>query len=175
MPRGFFSIASITDSTGKVVSRTDAERYGWVRRSTRYPRFVGLGPDEIPLGENLFVDGGRQYALYAFSFKSPISNYTIQQFSVGTGTTPPTMGDVQLENAVTLSSGSALKQIDGVGFPAPFVARVDFTLGLNDANGYLLTEFGIFSGDGVLLARFTRVGLNKTSDWSPTIAYRLRF
>lgn len=173
--RGFFSIARITDSTGKAVSEEKAIRYGWLKpRACRVGRGWGLDRGEIPLGENLFVSGGRQMMAYCLAFKSPISNYTLQRFAVGTGTTPPNMGDVQLENAVPFDGGAYSKLIDNVTFPAPFILRVECTLGLNDANGYLLTEFGMLSGDETLIARFTRAGLNKVADYATTLAYRLR-
>lgn len=175
-PTGFFSISGIVDSTGKRVSPEKAFKYGWVKE----PNFTvdsawGLEKGEIPLGQNLFVSGGRQCALYAACFKSPISNYTVQRFGCGTGVTPPDMNDVQLENAVTLSDGNTTRLIDEVTFPAPFIARVSFSLSTSDANGYLLTEFGIFSGDSTLMARFTRAGLQKTADFAPSLAWRLRF
>jgi hypothetical protein len=174
-PTGFFSISCIVDSTGKRVSPEKAFKYGWVKE----PNFNvdsawGLEKGEIPLGQNLFVSGGRQAMLYSFAFRSPVTNYTLQRFGVGTGVSAPDMNDVQLENAVTLADGNTTKLLDECSFPAPFVVRVSATLGINDANGYLLTEFGIFSGDSTLCARFTRAGLQKTADWSPSIAYRLR-
>jgi len=176
MPRGFFSVSKLTDKSGKVVSATEAVAHGLIVPGKRPSRVFGkLDDGEVPLGENLFVDSGRQYALYAFAFKSPVSNYVIRKFGVGTGTTAASTGDVQLASPVTFSSGSLYKDIDGISFPAPFIMRVDFTIGLTDCNGYLLTEFGIFSGDGTLIARFTKPGINKISDWAPTLSYRLRF
>ena len=54
--------------------------------------------------------------------------------------------------------------------------RVGFNIAVGDANGYLLTEFGLFSGNDTLLARKVRsVGINTTSDFSPTLTWRIRF
>ena len=171
--KGFVSIVNICDGEGKIISPQKAVDYGWVKPS-RQGRGWGLDRSEIPLGENLFVDSGRQSLAYCFGFRAPITNFVVQQFSVGTGTTPPAVTDVTLVNPISLPSGF-YKPINGVDFPSPFVARVEFTLGASDANGYLITELGLFSGDTTMFCRKTITGLNKTSDFSPTIAWRVRF
>jgi hypothetical protein len=54
--------------------------------------------------------------------------------------------------------------------------RVSFTLALGDANGYVITEMGLYSGNSTLMARKIRaVAVNKTSDFSPTLTWRIRF
>lgn len=86
------------------------------------------------------------------------------------------MTDVALESPVALNTGSTTKPIDSVDFLSPFVVRVAFTLATDDANGYLLSEMGLFSGGGALIARKVRsVSINKTSDFSPTLTWRIRF
>jgi hypothetical protein len=76
--------------------------------------------------------------------------------------------DVALEAPVPLASqgGATTAPVTSIDFLTSFVVRVGFTIAVGDANGYLLTEFGLFSGNGTLLARFVRsVGINKTSDF----------
>jgi len=149
--------------------------YGWAH-PVKAPTGWGIGPDEIPLGYNLFLDQARQYTCYALTFRSPIANYTIQQYSVGTGLTPPSVADVALGNPVLLGNSTYFNPIDGVDYPAPFMAQIRFTLGVGDANGYLLTEFGLFSGDQTLLMHWLQPGgLSKTSAWAPSLCHRVNF
>ena len=113
---------------------------------------------------------------YAFGFRSPISSYTVQRFGVGTGLIPAKVTDVALQAPVTLNNASTTKPIDSVDFLSPFVVRVAFTLANDDANGYILSEMGLFSGGEALIARKVRaVSINKTSDFSPTLTWRIRF
>jgi hypothetical protein len=137
----------------------------------------GLTPDEIPLGHNLQLDNFRQYMAYAMTFRGPIGNYVLQRFGVGTGVTPPTVGDVQLQNAIQLvapdNPNVGTKLIDYVAYPAPFYAYIYFTLGVNDANGYSVTELGLYSGDNTLLIRWTVPGINKDATYSPQLVHRL--
>jgi hypothetical protein len=129
----------------------------------------------MPVGSNLFVDNGRQLLCYVWGGRSPMADYACQKFGVGTGITPATVIDVALESAVEFSTGVTTKDVDAITFPSPYVARVEFTIGANQCNGYLLTEFGLFSGSSVLLARIVNAGFNKTSDWSPSLTWTIRF
>ena len=151
--------------------------YGWIAKPEGHqPRGWGLERHEVPLGENLFVDQGRQMVAYAFGFRSPIQNYVCSSFGVGTGTTAAKVTDVALEAPITLSSGQTTKAVDTIDFLSPFVVRVAFTLGVNDANGYIISEQGLFSGSNALICRKIRsVSINKTSDFAPTLTWRLRF
>jgi hypothetical protein len=175
-PEGLLTISGIKDAEGKPLSTQQAVDYGWITPSAGNFAGWGLARHEVPLGKNLFVDQGRQLVAYAFGFRSPISDYTVQKFGVGTGTTPAKVTDVALQAPITLSNSSTLKNIDSVDFLAPFVVRVSFTLGNDDANGYIISEMGLFSGGSALIARKVRsVSINKTSDYSPTLTWRIRF
>ena len=164
-PTGWGEIEKVTDGFGREIPIEKAIKYGWI---TIDPK---VGP------ANLFVDQGRQLLAYAFGFRAPIENYTCQNYGVGTGTTPARVTDVALEAPIDLiSSQATTAPITSVDFLTAFVMRVGFSIALGDANGYLLTEFGLFSGNNTLLARKVRgVGINKTSDFSPTITWRIRF
>jgi len=163
-PQGIVTISRIVDSTGKQVPLEKAIRYGWIQPGAES-------------GRNLFVDQGRQLLAYAFAFRAPIENFVCQSYGVGTGTRPAKTTDVALQAPVLLASTSAYTApIDSIDFLSAFVVRVGFTLGLGDANGSLITEMGLFSGNNTLIARRVRtVGINKTSDFAPTLTWRLRF
>lgn len=176
-PQGFLTISKIALADGSEVPTAKAIEYGWIEMPTgRQPGGWGLERDEIPLGKNLFVDNGRQLVAYAFGFRSPIQDYVCQRFGVGTGTTAAKVTDVALEAPITLNSGLTTNAVDTIDFASPFVVRVGFTLGINDANGYIISEQGLFSGNNALIARKIRsVGINKTSDFAPTLTWRIRF
>jgi len=177
-PEGLVTISGVRDSFGKVISTQRAVELGWIVPSAENsPAGWGVEKHEVSLGKNLFLDQGRQLLAFCFGFRAPISDFTCQQFGVGTGTTPPQVTDVTLEAPITLAStASTLADIDGVDFLSPFVVRVSYTIALGDANGYLITERGLFSGNGTLFARHvTSAGINKNSDFSPTLTWRIRF
>ena len=175
-PEGILTISGIKLSDGKELSTQRAVDYGWIVPARGVYSSWGLQRHEVPLGTNLFVDQGRQIVAYAFGFRSPISSYTVQRFGVGTGLIPAKVTDVALQAPVTLNNASTTKPIDSVDFLSPFVVRVAFTLANDDANGYILSEMGLFSGGEALIARKVRaVSINKTSDFSPTLTWRIRF
>jgi hypothetical protein len=165
---GILTLARMLDENGRVIPLQKVVDYGMVKHGSVAPAGWGIGRDEICLGPNLVVDGGRQMMAYLLGNKSPTSDFVISTFKVGTGTTAPTVADTGLQNSV-LS-----KAIEGVDYPSPFVLRVEMQLGPSEANGYLLTEFGLFSGNGTMIARKTQVGLSKSAGLSPVCFWRLR-
>ena len=177
-PKGLVTVSGIRLADGSSISTQRAVDYGWiVPVPGQSPAGWGLERHEVSLGENLFVDQGRQLMAFCFGFRSPVSDFTVQQFSVGTGLTAPQVTDVALESPITLAStASTLAPIDGVDFLTPFVVRVSYTIALGDANGYLITERGLLSGNGTLFARHvSSAGIAKSSDFSPTLTWRIRF
>lgn len=176
-PKGLVTVSRIVDSSGKVVSLDDAIRYGWLPADvTRVPAGWGVGLEEACLGQNLFVDQGRQLLAYCFAFRSPIQNFVCGKFGVGTGSTAARASDVALEAPVALASGSYTASVDSIDFLSAFVVRIAFTLGLADCNGSLIREEGLFSGNDSLMARRVRtVGINKNSEFAPTLTWRIRF
>ena len=176
-PEGLLTISKITLADGTEIPTWKAIDYGWIARPEGHqPCGWGLERHEVPLGKNLFVDQGRQLVAYAFGFRSPIQDYVCQKFGVGTGTTAAQVTDVALEAPITLSNSQTTKDVDTIDFLSPFVVRVGFTLGVDDANGYIISEQGLFSGNNALIARKIRsVSINKTSDFASTMTWRLRF
>ena len=163
-PQGLVTISRIVDSTGKQVSLEKAIRYGWIQPGAER-------------AANLFVDQGRQLLAYAFAFRSPIQNYVCQNYGIGTGTRPAKTTDVALQAPIDLDppNNTNTLPVDSIDFLSAFVVRVGFTIPLA-LNGMLITEMGLFSGNNTLIARRVRtVGINKTSDFAPTLTWRLRF
>ena len=177
-PKGLVTVSGITTADGKTIPLQKAVEYGWIKpASGRSPSGWGLPKEEVSLGENLFLDQGRQLLAFCFGFRAPIADYTCQQFSIGTGSTTPAVTDVALESPIYLESVSSTQApILGVDFLTPFVVRVSYQIAIGDANGYLITERGLLSGNGTLFARHvSSAGINKTSDFSPTLTWRIRF
>lgn len=169
--QGFVTISGITAEDGRSVSVEDAVRYGWiVLPPGRQPAGWGLERHEVPLGANLFLDQGRQCVAYAMGGRSPVTDYVIGKFGVGTGLTAARVTDVALEAEV---HSGVLSTVDYI---SPFVTRFSFVLGLNDANGHMLSEMGLYTDNDTLVARKVRaVSINKVSTFSPTLSWRVRW
>lgn len=176
MPTGFVTLTKATHRDGTVIRGRDAIDALSIKPAWREAKSysINLADGEVPLGSNMFLDNGRQILAYLFGGRSPMGSYACQLFGVGTGTTPPSVVDTALASPVAFPSTSLTKALDAVSFPSPFVARAEFTIGANECNGYLLTEIGLFSGNGVLLARVVNAGISKTSEWSPALTWCLR-
>lgn len=174
---GLVTVTQVALAGGKVVPLAKACSYGWITPQ-RVPAGWDVGADEVCIGKNLFLDQGRQLLAYAFGFRAPVEDYTCQRFGVGTGLTAAKVTDVALEAPVALASafGATTAPITSVDYLTAFVLRVGFTIAVGDANGNLITELGLFSGNNTLLARKVRsVGINKTSDFAVTLTWRIRF
>lgn len=172
-PEGFLSIASIVDRHGDPVSFREAQRRGWIKADGKVPTWVKDFDAELPLGKNLFTDSGRQLLCYCFADQNTSLN-SCKKFGIGTGTTAPKVTDTSLTGAIVMD-GLSTRAVTAITFPTPFVARVEFNIAAGWGNGYLITELGLYSGGDTLMARRTlSSGINKTSDFSPTIVWRVR-
>ena len=174
---GVVTVSGITLDDGRTITTQQAVDYGWIcPANTEAPAGWGIDRHEIVVGHNLFLDQGRQVMAFLFGGRSPLSDYVVSRFAVGTGLTTPRVTDVALEAPVLLSNGDYSKPIDSVDYLSPFVVRVSFTLGTNDANGYIITEMGLLTGAHALVARKVRAtSINKNSSFSPTLTWRFRF
>ena len=85
---------------------------------------------------------------------------------VGTGTTSPSVGDTSLESPIS-GTKKALTETRTDGNIITFV----YNLGASEANGYDITEFGLWDGD--LLSRIVFSATSKTSDISFEIQYAI--
>ncbi len=177
MLAGHLSIISATDSDGAPIPLKDVIRYGWVRNGRPMPTEWAIPgrEDEISIGNNLWVDTGRQALAKAFGNSSPIGNYVCKRFGCGTGTTPANVTDVGLVNPLEFSEGVTLKAVLGFNFPAPYIAEALMPLAAGELNGYLITEWGLFTDDGTLMNRKVEAGVNKHQGWSPVLGWKVRF
>lgn len=176
MIEGLVTLKRVLLPDGKEMTTQRAVELGWILPAPRQrPRGWGLERHEVVVGKNLFTDNGRQLMAFAFGERSPISNFTCRKFGLGTGITPPKVTDVSLESPISFYLGGQTKPINTVDFSTPFVAKVEFTIAASEANGFLITEMGLFSGNDTLIARRVHVGINKTSDFSPVLGWRIRF
>ncbi len=174
--QGYVSILDFRDPKGRIIPVQKAIENGWVQKPEKVPAGWGADRDEVGIGANTFLDTGRQALCYAFGNSSPISNYVCTHFGVGTGTTPVNTGDVGLVNPIAFDGDSTYaKLVGGITFPSPYVAQVQLPLASGECNGYLITELGLFTASGVLLARKIDAGINKDSSYSPTLLWRVRF
>lgn len=188
MIEGFLSVASVFVNGRPITTQEAIDRGMFI--PVRRPSGWGLAKHEIPLGRNLFVNSGRQSLAYAFGFRSPIVNYVCTEFGIGTGTTPPQASNTGLETPLKFYStpgnsnpsvpDSFFKPITSTTWTEPFVSATTITVAADEANGYTITELGLFSGtDGtggqMLLARKTIPGYVKTSASSFSFVWRIRF
>ena len=189
--KGYVTVAGVFDEKGRQIPMQKAVDYGWVTPVPgRQPGGWGLDRDEAALGPNLFVDNGRQLLAFAFGGRSPAADFACSKFGIGTGILPASASDVALHSPVRLGaagSQATTADVDGVDFVSAFMVRVGFTIsGIADdnrglspdlnGNGCAITERGLFSGNGTLLARHvSSVPLNKEAGTSYKLFWRLRF
>jgi len=106
---------------------------------------------------NLIVDGSKQ--IHARTLGGDASR-SVTQFGVGTNGSAPASGNTTL-------TGSFVKAIDAVSYPASNQVKFDFSLSSAEANGIAILEFGLLTTGGSLYARRVRSSaLNKASDIS---------
>ena len=176
--KGLVTVSGAFDENGNNLSLQKLVDRGNLP-SIKAPRGWGVERDEVCVGKNLTMLNMRQYLAYLFGYKAPVSNYVCANFGLGTGTTAPNVTDVALNSPINFynngTSYVGIKPINGIDFPEPYAARVTFTIGVGEANGFAITELGLFSGDGTLMARKTQVALNKDSSFSPVLTWRIKF
>lgn len=146
---------------------------------------------EIILGPNLVVNLGRQtiaYLLGGRDYNSVIPNnsWIVTQCSWGTGEVAPRFTDSSLspqavagqtsggENEIYYDGVNRKKNLTGVDWPLPFIVRFEATLGADEAVGYLIREFGLWTGNGVLFARKVFPAISKGSDFGIAFLHRVR-
>lgn len=181
---GFVSVSRITER-GRIITPAEIARRNLVVSSCEAPKGWKLQPHEIPLAKNMFVDTGRQALAYLFGGRTPASSYSCSRFGIGTSTDASNVALSDLVSPIDFyDSGSGplkpVKPINGVDFPDPYIARVEFTIGETEAGGYLITELGLYaqeasSGVNILLCREVNAGWQKEEGVSRTFTWRIRF
>jgi hypothetical protein len=108
--------------------------------------------------KNLIVDSSK--LIHAKLLGGDVANRSVSKFGVGTNGAAPAGGN----NALT---AAYVKAVDDVTYPATNQVAFDFSLGVGEANGKAILEFGLFTTGDVLYARKIRATpLNKENDIS---------
>ena len=94
--------------------------------------------------DNLIMTSGLE--LIALLLTGSAGNNKISKIGAGTGVIPPNKADTGL-------TGTYSKALDGYTFTSENTVCFRFSLDSGDANGMLITEWGLFSGDDVIFSR----------------------
>ena len=156
------------------------------------PRPSKEEPGYIVCGDNLVVDGGRQIIANllggrGYSNVTPVIDWIISKISFGTGDQVARYTDVTLspqpdvglglvggENEIEITTGVYKKLINSVDFPQPFIVRFECILLPDEANGVLIRELGLWSGNNTLACRKVIVPVSKTADIGLSYLWRVR-
>ena len=104
---------------------------------------------------NLIVGGSR--AILAALLGGNVTNKSVAKIGFGTNPTDPSVGNSAL-------TAPHLKAVDNVTYPSDGVVSFAFSLGVGEANGMAISEFGLLTGADALFARRVRAGpLNDTA------------
>jgi len=115
---------------------------------------------------NIIVDTGKKIAAHRIFDSAPAytrPNY----FSVGTGTTNPTLTDTAMETLVQIDGADTKEVVSG--YPSISDSTFNITtrclLLTTDCNGNSITEFGLFNSDGtpVMFSRAVFTAITKTA------------
>ena len=97
---------------------------------------------------NLIVTSGRQRMAELIT---GLSNSNITHIGIGTGTAAAEISDTGLQDQVLVPITSATAENK--------VARFNFYIDTETANGMQISEFGLFAGDGTLFSHRVRNGI----------------
>ena len=98
-------------------------------------------------GANLILNGARNQMAHLIAGDFPDRNIT--KIAIGLSGTPPIVTNETL-------TGTFMKNIDGYSFPDIGQVQFDWSLGIAEANGMAIMEFGLMSEDGTLFSRRIR-------------------
>ncbi|MBN3839264.1 hypothetical protein [Burkholderia sp. Ac-20349] len=96
---------------------------------------------------NLVVTKSKKIQAQAIS---GVAAYAVTQMGYGSNGANPQLTDTALTNPF-------YKAFDSIAYPADNQIQFNFSLGVNDANGYTIQEFGLVSGNTNLFARKVRL------------------
>jgi len=145
----------------------------------------------ITLDHNLVVNNGRQVIANLIGGRDHTANvssskWIVSKVSFGSFDQAPRFDDTTLspqpregftggENTIPINSaGDTFKQISAVDWPQPYLVRFEIELGLEEANGYLIREMGLFTTGGDLFARKTTVPVSKRESYGLSWLWRIR-
>ncbi|WP_407122183.1 hypothetical protein [Bradyrhizobium sp. STM 3561] len=105
---------------------------------------------------NLIVIGSQQ--AHAKLLGGDVTGQSVTQIGFGTNGAAPVFSNTSL-------TGAYAKNVDAVSYPATNQVQFAFSLGIGEANGMAISEFGLLTAGGALYARKTRsTPLNKDDD-----------
>lgn len=105
---------------------------------------------------NLIVVGSQ--AMHAKLLGGSVTNQSVTKIGFGTNAAAPVFANTTL-------TGSYVKAVDTVTYPATNQVQFAFSLGTAEATGMAISEFGLLTATSVLYARKTRTApLNKDTD-----------
>lgn len=123
---------------------------------------------ESDTGGNLVVAGHGPIQAALLSGNGAGKN--LAQIGFGSNTAVPVPGNTDL------SADAYFKPLDGISFPAANQIAVAFSLGLFEALGISLSEYGLLTSDGTLYARRVRISpllkdssIQLTGTWTITL------
>jgi hypothetical protein len=116
--------------------------------------------------KNLIVNGGRNSAARLIGGGG--GGKQITQIAVGTSGTAASLPDSDLTDKF-------IKAVTSVSYPQTGAVTFAFEIGVSEANGMAIREFGLFSADNSLFARKVRDVINKTSDISLEGTWTIQF
>jgi len=100
---------------------------------------------------------------------------TVQYFRIGTGTTASASANTALQTQVNITSGVNQKAIDSATYPAVGKVQFNFTLDNDEGNGNDISEYALYTSDGVMFARVVRSPFAKTSGSVITGRWKINF
>lgn len=144
----------------------------------------------LSLDRNLVVNQGRQALANLIGGRDydatvPNSDWVVKYCRFGTYDEAPRFNDTTLspqpldgvyvggENTIDLG-GYTRKLITAVDWPQPFLVRFEIELAPDEANGQMIRELGLFTGNDTLFARKAIVPIVKTASIGVTVLWRIR-
>ncbi len=115
---------------------------------------------------NLIVEGAKNQLSRLVAGSG--TNRHITHIGFGVGTSAPSPGNTGL-------SGAYWKSIGSVEYPAAGQVAFSWSLATSEANGLVITEFGLRCADGTLFARKVRNPIHKSDDLSLTGVWTIIF
>ena len=103
------------------------------------------------------------------------ANKEIANLRVGTGTSPASLTDLYLQNKVTIAGASYEKAKTSTTYPTANSVTFSFVLTTAEANGNLLTEFGLFDSNNTMFARVVTAGYYKDATTTLTLEWTITF
>ncbi len=103
------------------------------------------------------------------------ANKELKNLRVGTGTSPASLTDLNLQSGVIISGSSYNKLKTSTTYPTSESVTFHFVLTTTEANGNLLTEFALYDDNNTMFSRVVTAGYYKDSTTTLTIEWTITF